>query len=98
MGKSITRSNLVKANELRDYKIFEIFAYHLESEACSKSTEKIFGFEGHVYAFDSTTIDFCHEVFEWAKFRKYKGGIKVHTRYNIEVHFISLLHQPMMSL
>ena len=59
MGKSVTRSNLSKANELRDYRIFEDFAYHLVAEARSKSTEKIFGFDGHVYAFDSTTIDLC---------------------------------------
>ena len=84
MGKSVTRSNLAKANEQRDYRIFEDFAYHLVAEARSKSTEKIFGFDGHVYAFDSTTIDLCLEVFEWAKFRKHKGGIKVHTLYDIE--------------
>ena len=84
MGKSVTRSNLAKANEQRDYRIFEDFAYHLVAEARSKSTEKIFGFDGHVYAFDSTTIDLCLEVFEWAKFRKHKGGIKIHTLYDIE--------------
>ena len=83
-GKSVTRSNLAKANEQRDYRIFEDYAYHLVSEARSKSTEKVFGFDGHVYAFDSTTIDLCLEVFEWAKFRKHKGGIKIHTLYDIE--------------
>ena len=64
MGKSVTRSNLSKANELRDYRIFEDFAYYLVAEARSKNTEKIFGFDGHAYAFDSTTIDLCLEVFE----------------------------------
>lgn len=62
MGKSVTRSNLAKANEQRDYRIFEDFAYHLVAEARSKSAEKMFGFDGHVYAFDSTTIDLCLEV------------------------------------
>ena len=92
MGKSVTRSNLAKANEQRDYRIFEDFAYHLVAEARSKSTEKIFGFDGHVYAFDSTTIDLCLEVFEWAKFRKYKGGIKVHTLYDIEAQVPASFH------
>ena len=32
-----------------------------------------------IYAFDSTTIDLCLTLFDWAKFRKTKGGIKVHT-------------------
>ena len=92
MGKSVTRSNLSKANELRDYRIFEDFAYHLVAEARSKSTEKIFGFDGHVYAFDSTTIDLCLEVFEWANFRKHKGGIKIHTLYDIEAQVPAFFH------
>ena len=92
LGKSVTRSNLSKANELRDYRIFEDFAYHLVAEARSKSTEKIFGFDGHVYAFDSTTIDLCLEVFEWAKFRKHKGGIKIHTLYDIEAQVPAFFH------
>lgn len=92
MGKSVTRSNLAKANEQRDYRIFEDFAYHLVAEARSKSTEKIFGFDGHVYAFDSTTIDLCLEVFEWAKFRKHKGGIKVHALYDIEAQVPAFFH------
>ena len=92
MGKSVTRSNLSKANELRDYRIFEDFAYHLVAESRSKSTEKIFGFDGHVYAFDSTTIDLCLEVFEWAKFRKHKGGIKIHTLYDIEAQVPAFFH------
>ena len=92
MGKSVTRSNLSKANELRDYRIFEDFAYHLVAEARSKSTEKIFGFDGHVYAFYSTTIDLCLEVFEWAKFRKHKGGIKIHTLYDIEAQVPAFFH------
>ena len=92
MGKSVTRSNLSKANELRDYRIFEDFAYHLVAEARSKSAEKIFGFDGNVYAFDSTTIDLCLEVFEWAKFRKHKGGIKIHTLYDIEAQVPAFFH------
>ena len=92
MGKSVTRSNLSKANALRDYRIFEDFVYHLVAEARSKSTEKIFGFDGHVYAFDSTTIDLCLEVFEWAKFRKHKGGIKIHTLYDVEAQVPAFFH------
>ena len=92
MGKSVTRSNLSKANELRSYRIFEDFAYYLVAEARSKSTEKIFGFDGHVYAFDSTTIDLCLEVLEWAKFRKHKGGIKIHTLYDIEAQVPAFFH------
>ena len=92
MGKSVTRSNLAKANEQRNYKIFEEFAYHLVTEARSKCTETIFGFKGNVYAFDSTTIDLCLELFHWAKFRKHKGGIKLHVLYDIEAQVPAFFH------
>ena len=97
MGKSVTRSNLAKSNEQRNYRIFEDFAYHLVTEIRSKSTETIFGLDGHVYAFDSTTIDLCLEVFEWAKFRKHKRGIKVHTLYDIEVQVPTFYHSTTAS-
>lgn len=92
MGKSVTRSNLSKTNEQRDYRIFEDYAYRLVDEARSVNTEKVFGLDGPIYAFDSTTIALCLEVFEWAKFRKHKGGIKVHTLYDIEAQVPTFFH------
>ena len=83
IGRSVTRSNLSKANEQRDYRIFEEFAFYMIAEARKRRIQKIFELDGHVYAFDSTTIDLCLSVFEWAKFRKHKGGIKMHTLYNV---------------
>ena len=84
IGKSVTRSNLSKANEQRNYRIFEEYATFMIAEARKRRINKIFELDGHVYAFDSTTIDLCLSVFEWAKFRKHKGGIKLHTLYDIE--------------
>lgn len=84
IGKNVTRSNLSKANEQRDYRIFEDFAYYMIAEARNKRADRTFGFEGHIYAFDSTTIDLCLSLFEWAKFRRKKGGIKVHTLFDVE--------------
>ena len=91
-GKRITKSNLSKANESRDYKIFEEFAYYMIAEARSKRMSEIFKLDGNVYAFDSTTIDLCLSVFWWAKFRKTKGGIKVHTLYDIETQIPTFIH------
>ena len=85
IGKNVTRSNLSKANEQRDYRIFEDFAYYMIAEARNKRADRTFGFDGHIYAFDSTTIDLCLSLFEWAKFRRKKGGIKVHTLFDVEV-------------
>lgn len=84
MGKSVTRSNLSKANEQRNYRIFEEYAVFMIEQARKRRIDKIFELEGHIYAFDSTTIDLCLSVFEWAKFRKNKGGIKMHTLYDVE--------------
>jgi hypothetical protein len=92
MGRSVTRSNLSKANESRDYRLFEEYAYRMVAEVRSKNAEKILGLAGSVYAFDSTTIDLCLSVFEWAEFRKHKGGIKMHTLYNIESQVPTFFH------
>ena len=92
MGKSVTRSNLSKANEHRDYHIFEEFAYFMIDEARRKRQTDIFNLGGSVYAFDSTTIDLCLAVFDWAKFRSKKGGVKVHTLYDIEAQVPAFLH------
>ena len=92
MGKNVSKSSLARANQDRDCRIFEEFAYYLVSEARQKRATKIFKLEGNVYAFDSTTIDLCLSVFWWAKFRKKKGGIKVHTLYDIETKIPTFFH------
>jgi hypothetical protein len=92
LGKHITRSNLAKANQNRDYHIFEAYAYYMVEQAGSKRKTDIFKLGGNVYAFDSTTIDLCLSVFWWAKFRKRKGGIKVHTLYDIETQIPTFFH------
>ena len=91
VGRHVTRSNLAKANENRDFRIFKDFAYHMIELARKKRAKKIFGFKGHVYAFDSTTIDLCLELFEWAKFRTTKSGVKVHTLLDVETQVPSFL-------
>lgn len=91
-GKHVTKSNLAKANQNRDYHIFEDFAYFLVNEAKRKRAVDIFKLGGNIYAFDSTTIDLCLDVFWWAKFRRYKGGIKIHTLYDIETQIPTFFH------
>ncbi len=92
VGKHVTRSNLTKANENRDYRIFEDFAFHMISEARKKRVNDIFKLNRNVYAFDSTTIDLCLKLFPWANFRTYKGGIKIHTLYDVETQVPAFIH------
>ena len=92
IGKSVTQSNFSKANEQRDCRIFEEYAAFMIAEARKRRIDKIFELGGHVYAFDSTTVDLCLSVFEWAKFRKHKGGIKLHTLYDVEAEVPAFVH------
>jgi len=86
-GKSVSRSNLAKANEKRSYQIFEDFAIHMISIARKNATvneDFKLDIESNVYAFDSSVIDLCMSVFWWAEFRRNKAGIKLHALYDIK--------------
>lgn len=91
-GKYASKSTLADANTKRDYRIFEEFAYRVMAEAQKCRAVEIFKLGGKVYAFDSTTIDLCLSVFEWALFRKKKGGVKIHTFYDIETQIPTFFH------
>ena len=88
----ITLSNLSYANAHRDYRMFEEFAYHMINLAQAKRIDREFELHGKFYAFDSTTIDLCLSLFEWAKFRKHKGGIKVHTQFDVVTQIPTYIH------
>jgi len=77
----VSRSTLAEANESRDWRIYADFAQVLIHQARSLYSKEDFGveLEETVYALDSTTIDLCLSLFPWAKFRKHKGAIKLHT-------------------
>ena len=94
-GKNISRSNLAEANEKRDCQIFEMYAYELIAEAqkvCFSNTDFDKSISGNVYAFDSTTIDLCLNVFWWATFRRAKGAIKLHTLLDIRTAIPVFMH------
>ena len=79
----VNRSVLSKANTLRNYHIYEKYAYHMVKLAQGKRIGKAFELQGQFYAFDSTTIDLCMSLFDWAKFKSTKSGIKVHTQIDV---------------
>ncbi len=93
-GRHVSKSTLEEANSKRDYRIFEEFAYRVVGEARKCRADDIFKLGGNVYAFDSTTIELCLEAFSWAMYRKNqkKGGIKVHTLYDIETSIPTFFH------
>ncbi len=83
---NVSRTNIANANQTRDWKIYAEFAQHLISKARNLyQNEKLedLDLDGVIYALDSTTIDLCLSLFPWAKFRKHKGAIKLHTLLDI---------------
>ena len=94
-GKNVSRTNLALANEQRDCCIYESFAYEMISIArgcIMDETDFTLLITGNVYAFDSTTIDLCLNVFWWANFRKAKGAIKIHTLYDVKTSIPAFVH------
>lgn len=78
---SVNLSTLARANENRNWRIYADFAQVLLIKARLLYLNDDFGLEisNTVYALDSTTIDLCLSVFWWAKFRKAKAAVKLHT-------------------
>mgnify|MGYP001618830380 FL=1 len=77
----ISRTTLAKANENRDWRIYADFAQVLIQTARGLYVNDPFAveLEQTVYALDSTTIDLCLSLFPWARFRKRKAAVKLHT-------------------
>jgi hypothetical protein len=85
----ISRSTLADANEKRDWRIFSDFANVLISQATELYAGEEFGVQlkEAAYALDSTTIDLCLALFPWAKFRRAKAAVKLHTLLTLRGNF-----------
>ncbi len=77
----ICRSTLADANEIRDWRIYADLAQILIAKARPLYGDEDLGLglKETVYALDSTTIDLCLSLFPWARFRRTKGAVKLHT-------------------
>src|SRR5260370_33569917 len=77
----VARSTLAAANESRDWRIFADFAHRLIATARGLYVREPMGvdLEQSLYALDSTTIDLCLALFPWARFRRRKAAVKMHT-------------------
>jgi hypothetical protein len=77
----VARSTLAEANESRDWRIYADFAQVLIGIARPLYAHDPIGvdLDQSLYALDSTTIDLCLSLFPWARFRKYKAAVKMHT-------------------
>jgi transposase len=95
LGNNISKSNLAYANEKRDWRIFADFAYLLIAQARKCITPNLEWEDMddyNIYAIDTTTIDLCLEVFWWAKFRKHKGAVRLHTQLDVKSEIPCYVH------
>jgi len=83
---TICHSNLAHANNQRDWRIYADFAQILIQRAKQLYLDEDLGLDldATVYALDASTIDLCLSMFPWAKFRKAKGAVKLHTLMNLQ--------------
>jgi hypothetical protein len=95
IGKAVDKSTLSRANENRDWRIFQDFGLKLIEEArklYEDDNQLEVRLQGKVFALDATTVDLCLSVFEWATFRQHKGAIKVHALLNLKTSIPDFIH------
>src|ERR1700736_3104728 len=92
----VARSTLADANELRDWRIYADFAQVLIATARPLSAQDPIGLDlaQSLYALDSTTIDLCLALFPWAKFRKHKAAVKMHTLLDLRGNIPTFIRIP----
>ena len=90
----VARSTLADANESRDWRIYADFAQVLIAIARPLYAQDPIGVELNesIYALDSTTIDLCLSLFPWAKFRKHKAAVKMHTLLDLHGNIPTFVH------
>jgi hypothetical protein len=93
----ISRSTLADANKRRDWRIWADFAQVLIRRARGLYAQDSFAvaLKHAAYALDSTTIDLCLALFPWARFRRRKGAVKLHTLIDLRGNipcFIRITH------
>jgi len=92
---NVAKTNISRANKIRDWRIFAQLARHLINEALALYTKDDLIYKelnNTLYALDSTTIDLCLSLFPWAKFRKNKSAVKIHTLLEIRTSIPTFIH------
>ncbi len=82
--EKIKRSTISDANNRISYQVYESLFYSLLKKCNGQIQKTNFKFKNPLYALDSSIIDLCLSVFDWAKFRRKKGGLKLHCLYDIK--------------
>jgi hypothetical protein len=95
IGSAISKSTLSKANENRDWRIYQDFALLMIDQAKALyhgDSQLEIDFKNNVFIIDSTTIDLCLSLYPWAKFRKAKAAVKLHTKMDAKTSIPDFIH------
>jgi len=82
--EKIKRSTISDANKRIPYQVYESLFYAMLKNCHNLTQNTKFKFKNPLYALDSSIIDLCLSVFDWAKFRQTKGGLKVHNLFDLK--------------
>ena len=95
IGQTISKSTLSKANENRDWRIYQDFALILIAHAKNlyKGESQLnVDIKNNIFIIDSSAIDLCLSIYPWAKFRKTKAAIKLHTKMDAKTSIPDFIH------
>ncbi len=95
IGDVISKSTLSKANENRDWRIYQDFALHLIEQAkklYQGDNQLEVDIKNNIFIIDSSTIELCLSIYPWAKFRKAKAAIKLHTKMDAKTSIPDFIH------
>ena len=95
IGQAISKSTLSKANENRDWRIYQDFALILIDQAkklYKGDSQLEIDIKNNIFIVDSTTIDLCLSIYPWAKFRKAKAAVKLHTKMDAKTSIPDFIH------
>ena len=95
IGEAISKSTLSKANENRDWHIYQDFAMSLIEQAkklYQGDSQLEIDIKNNIFIIDSTTIDLCLSIYPWAKFRKAKAAVKLHTKMDAKTSIPDFIH------
>jgi hypothetical protein len=90
--RAVKRSTLADANAERPAEFFEAIFQEQYARCAALAPRKKFHFKNKLYSFDSSVVDLCLSMFPWAKFRRTKGGIKLHTLLDHDGYLPAFVH------
>lgn len=92
LAQAPKRSTLSYANAHRPWELFERLFYDLLAQCQALSPQRKFRFKNRLLSLDSTTVELCASMFDWARWRQTKGAVKLHLLLDHDGHLPVFAH------